>query len=58
MNVYWCLSHNANAESFIARCFYALWASALERCELREVELKPVEAEGQESLFVNEQGAW
>lgn len=51
MKVYWCRVHDSNSESFIARCFYALWASALDRCELKEMELRePPEIDGQRSL--------
>lgn len=53
MKVYWCRVHDSNSESFIARCFYALWANALDRCELREMELRPMpQVEGQETLEV------
>lgn len=58
MTEIYCTVHNCTAESFIARCFYSLWAQALEPCKLREMLLTPVEAEGQEPLFVNEQGTW
>lgn len=53
MKVYWCRVHDSNSESFIARCFYALWASALDKCELREMYLREpnVTVEGQSGLF-------
>lgn len=50
MTVIWCRIHESNSEGFIARCYFALWANALERCELREVELRTVEVAGQEPL--------
>ena len=40
MNVYWCLTHNANAEGSVARCWYALYTDALERCSLADAEVK------------------
>lgn len=48
-----CRVHDASAESLIARCFYALWANALDRCELREVVVYELpQVEGQETLEV------
>lgn len=58
MTCIWCKVHESNSEGFIARCYYSLWANALERCELREMELKPVEVEGQTDLFTNSKGMW
>lgn len=54
MTCVWCSIHEASAESLIARCFYSLWASALERCELREMELSPVQVDGQDPLPLSE----
>lgn len=49
-----CLTHQCTAESFIARCYYALWAGALERCDLREMDLRypDVQTDGQTALEV------
>lgn len=44
MKVYWCRVHDSNSESFIARCFYALWANALDRCDLKEMYLSQADA--------------
>lgn len=40
MSIYWCLTHNSNAEGPVARCFYALFAEATDRCELAEAEIR------------------
>lgn len=57
--IIFCRVHECSSESFIAPCYYSLWAGALDRCELREMELRPLpQVEGQEVLGLNEQGMW